>query len=59
MKKLTKRYKIYMKKTLSSCQRQRRQIEIRILILLNREAQYHSPISILPKLSYKFNPILI
>ena len=40
MKNLTKKYKIYMKKTLSSCQRQRRQIEIRILILLNREAQY-------------------
>lgn len=56
--KFNKKYKIYMKKTLSSCQRQRKQIEIRILILLNRKAQYHRDINS-TKLSYKFNPILI
>ena len=45
MNKLNKTVQIYMKKTLSSCERQRRQIEIIIIILLIREAQYHRDIN--------------
>lgn len=45
MNKLNKNEQIYMKKTLTSCERQRRQIEIIIIILLIREAQYHRDIN--------------